>query len=420
LRDWTRLLRLARPLCGDGLAQLRAHWREHALTLVGIVWGAAAVVLLLSLGAGFHSFLDLGFKKTGDRYVVAWGRYTTTELGGTRPGRAIELDREDFERVRASVPSARWVAAEFQRGVVSARTPHRTRTAILSAGTAELRHIKIHRVARGRFYDDFDDAERRSVAVLGADLPELYFADGRAIGRTIHIDGWPFEVIGVLRKKGNQFVTNNGPHDQMIFIPMGRAQRLFDMDNGIGSLIADAPHPDAAAQVEAELRAALVAHHRIDPGDEEALGVMSLPQLTRSFLQIGVGLKLLLGFIGTLMLAMAGVGVANLMVAVVHQRRVELAMRRACGARRSDVVLQLLLETMVVVVVGGALGVGIGTGLAYATSLLPLPDMLPTPRVSLSVVLTSFAVLAAVGVVAGVVPARVASAVDPASALRVS
>lgn len=416
----TRFLRLALPLCLDGLAQLRAHWRQHALTLVGIVWGAAAVVLLLSLGSGFHSFLDLGFKKTGDRYVVAWGRYTTTELGGARPGRPIRLDREDFERVRASVPSARWVAAEFQRGIVSARTPYRTRTAVLSAGTPELRHIKIHRVAQGRFYDERDDLEHRSVAVLGADLPAIYFEDGQALGRTIQIEGWPFEVIGVLRKKGSQFVTNNGLHDEMIFIPMGRAQRLFDMDDQVGSLLADAPRPEKASQVQAELRAALVAHHRIDPGDDEALGVMSLPELTASFLQISLGLNLLLGVVGTLMLAMAGVGVANLMIAVVHQRRVELAVRRACGARRGDLVLQLLLETLVVVFVGGALGVAAGAGLAWVISLLPLPDMLPVPRLSASVVVTSFSVLVLVGLVSGVAPARVASAVDPAAALRVT
>ncbi len=416
--DLARALQLSGPLCADGLAQLWAQRRQHALTLVGILWGAAAVVLLLSFGSGFHSFLDLGFKKTGDRYVVAFGRYTTTELGGARPGRAIRLDREDLARVRAGVPSARFVAAEFQRGAVAARTPHRTRTAVLSAGTPELQYIKVHRVSQGRFYEERDDRERRSVAVLGADLPAIYFADGNAIGRTIHIEGWPFEVVGVLRKKGSQFVTNNGLHDDMIFVPMGRAQRLFDMDDHVGALFADAYHRDEADAVEAELLAAVRAHHRIDPTDDEALAVTSMPKLTHSFMQIAVGLELLLGFIGTLMLAMAGVGVANLMIAVVHQRRTELAMRRACGARRGDVTLQLLLETLVVVLMGGALGVGIGAGLAFAISMLPLPDMLPAPRLSASVVVTSFAVLAAVGLVSGVAPARAASAVDPATALR--
>ncbi len=416
----SRALRLLWPLAEDGLAQLRAQWRQHALTLVGIIWGAAAVVLLLSYGAGFYSLLDVGFKKTGDRYVVAWGRHTTTEMGGARPGRPIYLERDDLDRLRASAPSARYVAAEFQRGAVAARTPHRTRTAVLSAGTPDLQWIKVHRVQQGRFYDERDDLERRSFAVLGADLPAIYFADGQALGRTIHIEGWPFEVIGVLRKKGNQFVTNNGLHDEMIFIPMGRAQRLFDMGDQVGSLLANAYRRDEAAQVEVELRAAIVPFHRIDPDDEGALGVMSLPQLTHSFMQIAIGLELLLGFIGTVMLAMAGVGVANLMIAAVHQRRAELAMRRACGARSGDLTLQLLVETLVVVLAGGALGVAAGASLAWAISLLPLPDMLPSPRVSPHVLVTSFSLLVAIGLVAGIAPARIASSVDPAAALRVT
>jgi putative ABC transport system permease protein len=124
--------------------------------------------------------------------------------------------------------------------------------------------------------------------------------------------------------------------------------------------------------------------------------------------------------VGAGTLALAGVGVANLMVALVHQRRGELAVRRACGARRGDVMLQLLLETVLVVLGGGALGVALGAGLALAVQLLPVPEMIPVPVISPRVLLATFGVLVATGLVAGVVPARVASRVDPAAALRVA
>ena len=117
---------------------------------------------------------------------------------------------------------------------------------------------------------------------------------------------------------------------------------------------------------------------------------------------------------------MAGVGVANLMVAMVNRRRVELAMRRACGGRRGDLVLQLLVETLVVVLTGGVLGVAIGTGLVWLISLLPVPDMVPAPRLEPSVLATSFCVLVAVGLLSGITPARSAARVDPAAALRVT
>ena len=414
-----RLSGLLPRLAGDALLQLQAHWRQHALTLVGIVWGSSAVVLLLSLGAGFYSLLDVGFKKTGDRYMITAGGYTTTELGGARPGRAIRLTRDDLARIRAGVPSARCIAAEYQQSA-AARTPYRTRVAVVSGATPELQWIKIHRVERGRFFDEDDQANQRAVAVLGAELPEVFFGTADPLARTIQLDGVPFQVIGVLRAKGMQFVTNMARHDQMIFIPHSRAQRLFDLRDGIGTIVLDPYRLDEMELVSAELDAALRPFHRLSPDDEEAIRTFSVPEITAPFRLIAIGLEMLLGFIGTVMLAMAGVGVANLMVATVNRRRTEFATRRACGARRGDIVLQLLVETLIVVLAGGTLGVLLGAGIALRIASLPLPDMVPAPRVTSSVVITTFVVLVTVGLLSGVVPARLASRVDPSVALRVT
>ena len=414
-----RLRLLLLPLAGDALAEIRAQWRQHSLTLLGIVWGGAAVVLLLSLGTGFYEYLDLNFKKTGDRYTVAYGQYTTTEMGGARPGRAIQLDRDDLERVRAGVPSARWIAGEFQRGSVAARTPFRTRTAVVSATTSDLQWIKVLRVARGRFIDDGDDADGRRVVVLGANLPEIFFADGRALGGRIHIEGRPFEVIGVLEKKGRQFVTNNGLHDDMMWIPLSQGQRLFDLGDRVGSIVVNPYKLDEVPLLHAELGSALRPYHHVAAEDEEAIRLMSVTQFIKPMKLIGVGLELLFGFIGTVILAMAGVGVANLMVAVANQRRPELAVRRAIGARKSDLRFQFLVETTLVVMLGGVLGVSIGASLVALVGMIPA-ESVPTLRIEPSVVITAFAVLVGVGLVAGLTPARVAARADPATALRVT
>ena len=418
--DPARALGLFPSLAGDGVAELRAGWRQQVLTLLGIVWGAAAVILLLSIGAGFYSFIDLGFKKTGDRYVAVRGQFTSTEMGGARPGREIQLERADLERLRASVPSARLIGARFSRGGIAARTPLKTRSTVVGAVTPEIRKIQVHRIESGRFIDAEDDHWARRVAVLGANLVPIFFGDGDPLGQTIQVDGHPFIVIGTLRQKGNQLVTNNGLHDDMIFIPMSAGQRVFDVGDRVGTILADPHRVDETEQLKTEMLAVLRKFHRIAPEDDQAIDVYSMQEGQRPMKRLGIGLEILLGFVGTVILAMAGAGVANLMIAVVNQRRVELAMRRACGARRGDLQLQLLVETLVVVLAGGAIGAAIAVGLLTAIAQLPMPPFIPVPRLSPSVVVTTVLVLVGVGVVSGLAPARLASRVDPATAMRVS
>lgn len=413
----SRLLGLLGPLAGDGLAQLAADWRQHLLTGVGLVWGSAAVVLLLSLGAGFYDFLDLGFKKTGDRYTLILGAYTTAESGGARPGRRIVLDWEDYLRVRASAPSASHVAAELM-AAVALRTPFRTRTGSISAATPDIRHIKVLEVERGRFYDDGDVRRGRAVAVLGANLPAIYFGDQDPLGRTISIGGRPFQVIGVLARKGDQLVVNNALHDDMAFVPLPAGRRALGSPVEVGAILVNPRARDDWKRVQAEARSVLHPRHHVAPGDDEAFWSVSIAEFSGPLIRIAVGLTLLLGAVGTVTLAIAAIGVANLMIALVNARRIELAVRRACGARRADLVVQLLIETGIVVGAGGALGIAAAVGLVLGIGALPLPESVPDPSLSPSVLVTTCAVLMATGLVAGVAPARLAARVDPATALR--
>lgn len=404
----------------DGLAQLRAQWRGHSLTLIGLVWGAAAVVLLLSIGAGFNRFLDLGVAKTGDRYVMVWGEYTTSRSEGSRPGRPIRFDVDDVERVRAGAPSAARVGAETERYGIAVETPRRTRSGVVAGVTPEIQTIQAHGIARGRFISDEDERLQRHVAVIGADLAPIFFGDDDPLGGTIQLDGVPFEVVGVLAAKGFQLMTFYDVHDKMVFVPLSAARALFRMGRQVQRIFLDPRRPQDEPSLRQEVVAALRPAHHVDESDTEAIRTMSVAEVMEPTKKIGFGLQLMLGFIGTVTLAMSAVGVANLMIALVQERRMELAMRRACGARRSDLILQLLVETVVVVLAGGVLGVGIGLAGVGLLGLLPLPPELPAPSVSPSALLTTFFVLTSIGLVAGIVPARIASQVDPAAAMRVT
>lgn len=418
--DVTRTLRLLGPLVGDGVAQLRAQWRGHALTLIGLVWGAAAVVLLLSIGAGFNQFLDMGVAKTGDRYVMIWGEYTTTESGGTRPGRPIRLDVDDLARAKAGTPSAARVGAEIQRYGIAVETPRKTRSGVVAAVTPEIGTIQAHVVERGRFIDADDERLARHVAVIGASLVPLFFGDEDPLGRVVQLDGVPFEVVGVLAEKGFQLMTNYDVHDNMVFVPLSAGRALFGVGHHLERLYLDPRRLEDEPAVRAEVMAALRPAHHVDAADAEAIRSMSVPEVMEPTRRIGFGLQVMLGFIGTVTLMMSAVGVANLMIALVQERRMELAMRRACGARRGDLVLQLLVETVVVVLAGGMFGIALGLAGVGLLGLLPLPAELPSPSVSPSVLVTTFFVLTSIGLAAGIVPARLASQVDPAAAMRVT
>lgn len=414
-----RRLRMLSPIVGDGLAQLRAAWRSQALTLIGLVWGAAAVVLLLSFGAGFTEFLDLGVRKTGDRWTAVQGEYTSEELGGRRPGRRIQLTVDDLDRIRAGVPSALRAAGEILEAA-SVETPHRTRATVVSAGSPETRGIRNHVVRRGRYYDASDERWGRRVAVVGAELEGVLFADGDGLGRSLQIDGVPFEVVGVLAPKGSQLMSNMDLHDRMLFVPLSAGRKLFRDRKEVDHIYVEPRRIDEGERMQAEIRAALWPLHFLHPDEGDAIRFDSVPEIIGPVRNVLFALRMLLGAVGTVTLAMSGVSVANLMIAAVEGRRRELAMRRACGARRRDLLLQLMVETLVVVGLGGAVGVLGALAISELLGYVPLPPELPRPQVSVSVLLTTFAVLAGVGLVAGIAPARIAARVDPASALRVT
>jgi len=418
--DVARTWRLLGPLVGDAVAQLRAQWRGHALTLIGLIWGAAAVVLLLSIGAGFNQFLDLGVAKTGDRYVMVWGEYTTTESGGARPGRPIRLDVDDLERVRAGTPSAARVGAAIERFGIAVETPRKTRSGVVAAVTPEIGTIQAHVVARGRFIDAEDERLVRHVAVIGANLAPIFFGDEDPLGRTLQLEGTPFEVVGLLAAKGFQLMSNYDLHDNMVFVPLATGRILFGTGRHLQRLYLDPLRLEDEPSLRQEVLAALRPAHHVEASDAEAIRSMSVLEVMAPTRRIGFGLQLMLGFIGSVTLAMSAVGVANLMIALVQERRMELAMRRACGARRSDLVLQLLVETVVVVLAGGLLGIAFGLAGVGLLGLFPLSPEMPSATVSPAVVATTFFVLSAIGLAAGIVPARIASQVDPAAAMRVT
>ncbi len=414
-----RSLQLVPFLLQDATAQLLAEARNNLLTLLGIAWGAASLILLLSLGSAFHAFLEAGVDVAGDLWTQVDGDYTVSDSGGARPGRPVELTTEDLDWVTQSVGSAAAVAGEVLTTAV-VETPHLTRATVVSAASSDLAAIQNHRIAQGRWFTEDDERSGFKAAVVGASLVEPFFDAATPLGQTIQVEGVPFQVIGVLERKGFQLITDRDVHDNMLFVPLAVGQRALGRGNSLDHLLLAAITREEETLLATQVRAALGQRHHLAADEPRGIVLHSVSSTLGPIRKIAVGLTLLLGFVGTISLSISGLAVASLMMAVVADRRMEFAMRRVCGARRSQVLLQLVVETLVVVIGGGLLGVLGGIAGVGILNLVPLPEAFPPPQLVPSVVVTTFFTLVVVGMGASVLPARAAMKIAPNLLLRIA
>lgn len=412
---WARWIRLAGPLAGNTLERLRAEKRRVLGTALGVVWSTVSIVLLLAFGHGFHRHLDENFEKTGDRWISFIGQYQTR---GNRPGRPVRVDAQDIDLVKARVEGARYLAGEVVVDRARVTSADKSRTAIVSASSPELRHLKALRISRGRYFTEDDERRRRPVAVLGDKVATLFFGSTDPIGRVIKVEGHPFEVIGVLAKVGDQIVVTVGPNDETVWLPLRAGMRALGRARNVDWLYVEPERTDERDLVAWQVRAAISEVYGVDSGDQDAFRVVNLIETIAPVRRISAALPIFLGAIGTISLAVAGLAVANLMIAEVVQRRVELAVERALGARRSDLMLQVLVESLLTVVLSGVVGIVIAAALITGIGALDLPPMVPKPRLSPGALTTTFVFLTATGLLSGLVPARLAASADPSAGLR--
>jgi len=268
----------------------------------------------------------------------------------------------------------------------------------------------------GRFLNDRDEAERRRVVFLGDQVRQDLFGDEQAVGRTIEIRGIQFLVIGTLPKKP-QDSSYSGRDDNKIFIPASVAVASFGQrwpDNMVVEIEKGADAKEALK----EIRAVLGKIHHFDPADEEALMTWDVGEMVQMFHTLFLGFRMFLGILGVLTLAVAGIGVSNIMSMVVEDRTSQIGISMAIGARKRWILSQILLETLLVVGLGGTIGVLLALGAVKASGLITLPEGFGTPVFSWQTAVVTAGLLSLIGIVSGMGPARRAAGLNPAVALR--
>jgi len=382
------------------LDALRANRVRSALTMLGVVIGVAAVVLLVAIGSGAKEEVESQVEGLGSNLVlIVPGRF---EFGSAPSVSRLQLDDVetlgrvvgDDDRVAVSVSSGETVSVDNREAFVT-----------VSGTNESVPNVFDRPLARGRYVSGTDVDTRRRVAVLGSAVAERLFPGIDPLGRQVSLAGVRFRVVGVFEELGSTFGVSR---DEEVHVPVTAAQRLFGVDR-IDGLAVKAPSTEGIEALQRRLVGALEEKY---PGEE--FSAVTQTQILGTIGRILGLLTSVLAAIAAISLLVGGVGVSNIMLVSVRERTREIGLRKALGARQRDVLLQFLIEAVLLTTVGGLVGIGLGVG---GSLLLDAVSPLPALIAWWSPVM-AFGVSVAVGVFFGVAPARRAGRLDPVVALR--
>lgn len=403
----------------QALRLLWAHKLRSVLTMFGVVWGTASVIFLVGWGEGSAKMIEQGVTKTGKNMAQVWAGHVSEEFTPAVDRRFLWYTMHDVAalRRRAQIPEA--VGAEARQHLPVVSGP-RSRSIDLRGMDLDAVAIRDVGVAAGRSLSPADQQHRRRVALIGDRARQQLMGPAGRVGDTLRIDGKPFRVIGFLERVGTQLTSDGAEIDDQVWIPISAFHenwpRDWTTDDVVTKILYRLPDPSLIADSELEVRAILADRLGVAADDTEAVGIWSSLKFLAKMPLRETNATLFVLAVATLMIG--GIGVLNMMLDAVHERRNEIGVRLAVGARRRDIVLQFFIETFTICVLGGLFGASLGIGACWLLGQIPAQDLLPTPVLRPGIVFLSLVSLVSVGVIAGVVPAWRASRVDPALTLR--
>jgi len=394
---------------------LRSNPLRSLLTALGVIIGVASVVASVALGQGAQASVERSINSLGSNLlIVVPGAQRSGGFSGGAGG-ANTLTLRDADAIASEVANVDVVAPTQRAGgqIVADGANWQTR---IEGVTPEFQIARDWSVASGRFIEDRDVRQARSVVVLGATVAKELFASLDPVGQQVRIQRGSYEVIGVLDTKGQGGFGQD--QDDLVIAPISTVKRRiagrFSRPDTVSQISIQASQPDAIAQVQEDIEALLRQRHRIQTGEADDFTVQNVQTIAQAAEETTRVFTYLLGGIAGVSLLVGGVGIMNIMLVSVTERTREIGLRKALGARRRDILAQFGLEAVALSLVGGLIGLGLGAAIAWGiTQLADLPLILGAQSAAMAFVFS-----AVVGVVFGAYPAWRAARLDPIEALR--
>jgi len=416
---------------------LRANKLRSVLTMFGILWGLASVVLLTAIGEGFRRGNDKVLRELGQNVAILRGGRTSMQVGGERAGRPVMLTVADARALATESSLIEVVSQELER-VAPAISPYNAANAQIAGIEPPYQRIRTIELENGRHFTWHDEELRARVAIVGFSLAEQLFGKRPIVGERLTLNGLPYTVVAKVRKK-EQDSNYSGPDNNKIFVPFATMMRdmpLPEAEPGTVSDIVVAPKASVVDDLPRVLderrgrlddiewplgrnvRAVLARRHRFDPNDHHAIDIWDTSLETLMFGRMIDRLRDFFRIVGIVTLVLGGIGVMNIMLVAVAERTREIGLRKALGATTGAVGRQFFLEGLFLTLLSGAAGMGIALGLCALLNMLPRTSRFEGMIVSWEAGVMSLLLLVVLGIITATYPAMRAAKLPPVEALR--